>query len=76
MLHELILVCMSISVLITTVPRLQLASGSNSCVTNIFCKQAPGYSNGYGCKTAGGSQDLQTTVYEALNIHYDLWSAD
>ena len=38
MLHELILVCMSVSVVITTLPPLHLESGSTTCVTDNFCK--------------------------------------
>ena len=73
MLHELILVCMSVSVVITTLPPLHLASGSTTCVTDNFCKGP--YTNGYVCKS-GRNADVQTTVCEALNIHYDRWSAE
>ena len=69
MLHELILVCMSICVVTTTLPRLSLANGSTSCVTDLFCKDGP--ADGYVCKEAGGNADVQTTVCEALNVHYD-----
>ena len=72
MLHELILVCMSVSVVITTLPPLHLASGSTTCVTDNFCKGP--YTDGYVCKS-GSLPDVQTTVCEALNVHYDHWSA-
>jgi len=72
MLHELILVCMSIGVVTTARPLLSLANGSTSCVTDLFCKDGP--ADGYVCKEAGGNADVQTTVCEALNVHYNHWS--
>ena len=74
MLHELILVCLSIGVVTTTLPRLSLASGSTSCVTTPFCKAAEGNTDGFACKESGGNEDVQTTVCEALNVHYNHWS--
>ena len=65
---------MSISVVVTTLPELQLASGSQNCAINALCKHKSGYSNCYVCKVPGGTQDVQTTVYEALNVHYNRWS--
>ena len=73
MLHELSLVCMSIGVVTKTLPRLSLANGSTSCVTDLFCKDGPG-PDGYVGKEAGGNADVQTTVCEALNVHYDCWA--
>ena len=72
MFHELILICSSISVVVTTVPELVLADGSESCVTDTTCEHR--YSDGYACKVAGSTQDVQTTLCEALNVHYKRWS--
>ena len=70
--HELILLCMSVSVVITTLPPLHLESGSTTCVTDNFCKGP--YTDGYVCKS-GSLPDVQTTVCEALNVLYNHWSA-
>ena len=68
---------MSISVVVTTLPELELADGSEDCVRNPLCKHSPfGRSDGYACKVAGSTQDVQTTVCEALNVHYDRWAAE
>ena len=72
MLHELILVCMSLSVVITTKPLTLLASGGTSCATNALCKKA-NPSDGFGCKH-GGSQTY--TTCELLGVHYDRWAAE
>ena len=72
MFHELILVCVSISGVITTPPELVLANGSTSCVVNTQCEYR--YSNGYACKVAGSTQDAPVTNCADLNVHYERWS--
>ena len=72
MFHELILVCTSISGVVTTPPELSLANGSTSCVTDTSCEYH--YFDGYTCKVAGSSQDVPLTNCEALNVHYERWS--
>ena len=74
MFHELILVCMSISVVVTTLPELKLATGSQDCVQHPTCKSSPyGRSDNYVFKVPGSNQDVQTTVCEALSVHYNRW---
>ena len=72
MLHELILVCMSISVVITTRPATLLSSGGTSCVTNALCKKAAP-SDGFTCKH--GSTQAHSNC-EVLGVHYDRWAAE
>ena len=43
MIHELILGCMSSSVVITTRPATILASGGTSCVTSALCKKVASF---------------------------------
>ena len=72
MIHELILGCMSSSVVITTRPATILASGGTSCVTNALCKKAAS-SDGFTCQN-GSNQDHSNC--EVLGVHYDRWSAE
>ena len=74
MFHELILICSSISGVITALPELVLANGSVDCIPKTLCKHR--YSEGYTCKVAGSTQDVQVTNCEALNIHYDRWTRE
>ena len=74
MFHELILVCTSISGVVTTLPELVLADGSDSCVTDNSCEHQ--YSDGYTYKVAGSTQDVPVTNCEALNVHYNRWAAE
>ena len=72
MLHELILGCMSISVVITTRPATLLSSGGTSCITNALCKKGA-ISDGFTCKH--GSTQAHSNC-EVLGVHYDRWAAE
>ena len=72
MLHELILVCMSIGVVSTRRATTVLANDGTSCVTNALCKKGSS-TDGFACIN-GSNQDH--TVCEALGVHYDRWSAE
>ena len=76
MFHELILVCTSISGAVTTLPELVLADGSQNCARNALCKHKSGGSDGYACKVPGSTQDVQTTVCGALNVHHNRWAGE
>ena len=40
-----------------------------------MCKSSPfDRSDNYVCKVPGSNQDVQTTVCEALNVHYNRWT--
>ena len=69
----LIFICSSISGVVSDT-NLVLVDGSTSCVTDTVCKSQ--YGDGYACKVAGGSQDVQTTNCEALNVHYNRWATE
>ena len=69
----LILICSSISGVVSDA-RLVLVDGSTSCGTHGLCKAQNG--DGYACKVAGSSQDVQISNCEALNIHYNHWATE
>ena len=71
----LILICSSFSGVYSGHPaHLVLVEGSTSCVTNGLCKAQ--YGDGYTCKVAGNSKDVQISNCEVLNIHYNCWTTE
>ena len=67
----LISICSSLSGVISDT-NLVLGEGNTSCVAHWLCESQ--YGDGFSCKVAGGSKDVQTTNCEALIIHYNRWA--